>query len=174
MFYSQKTIQNSVKPLRWSVLQKIVYDWKPLTMFGKRSILGVIQNDITGVGRERKSPNMVTKSDKGGTQYSDVTHSVLFFQIYTSVSPFSCFNGYHKFANDFALSGCFLSFGLLKYKGHDVTGNRPNPWVFTSKLFNGSECGTPLSIFAEHLSVFLLTTHQYICGTPVTIFGNTY
>ena len=117
---------------------------------------------------------MVTKSDKGGTQYSDVTHSVLFFQIYTSVSPFSCFNGYHKFANDFALSGCFLSFGLLKYKGHDVTGNRPNPWVFTSKLFNGSECGTPLSIFAEHLSVFLLTTHQYICGRPVTIFGNTY
>ena len=134
----------------------------------------------------------MTKSDKGVNQYSDVTHSVLFFQIYTSVSPFSCFNGYQKFANDFVLSGCFLTFGLLKYKGHDVTENRPYPWVFTSKLFNVAECGIPLSIFAKHLSifadhasvhlrntchciwkhvlVFLQNTFQYFCRKPLNMF----
>ena len=56
-----------------------------------------------------------------------------------------------------------------KIEGHDVTGNRPSPWIFAMKLFFLCQ---NVELPSEHLSIFLQNTTQYFCRTPLSILAD--
>lgn len=129
----------------------------------------------------------------GVTQYSDVTDSIFcsdhlfYFLNFISINHNSSCVLYHLFYILMSIKNfhykwlhsqdLLFIFWPPKKKGHDVTGNRPGPWVSTRKLFicvrvwssSHQFSRTPFNILTKHLPVFLgtpfsnLAEHLSLC-----------
>ena len=87
------------------------------------------------------------------------------------VSSFSCFNEYQKFANGFALNNCLYHLAPWNRRSWCNRKQTKSQNFYKEVAHFVSECGTPLSNFAEHLSVFLHKTSQYFCRTSFSNFA---